>query len=249
MLVALVVAAAVLLGAVAQRVSGMGFALVLAPVLVLAVGPVDGVLMVNVCGAASSCLVITRVWRLIDWRQYALLAVPALVAVIPGALVAARLGGPVLQVSIGVLVVVALTLSLVVTGNRTRTAARLPTGILSGAASGFMSATAGVSGPTVSIYAVLTRWEHRQFAATVQPVFATLGLAAFVGKAVALPEGLPEYQWWLWPLILACTVAGLAVGERLAAVVSPRAARVSVIALAYGGGVVAVLDGLGVTGG
>lgn len=242
MAVAVVVALAVLAGAVAQRVSGMGFALVLAPVLVLAVGPVDGVLMVNICGALSACLVITRVWRLIDWRQYLLLVGPALLAIVPGALVAARLGGPTLQVVIGVLVLAALTVSLAVT-RADRVAARVPTGLLAGAASGFMSATAGVSGPGASIYAVLTRWEHRQFAATIQPFFATLGAAAFFGKIVALPDGLPDYDWWLWPLILGCTVVGLAVGERLAGVVSARAARRSVIALAYAGGVVAVLDG------
>ncbi len=142
----------------------------------------------------------------------------------------------------GALVLVALTLSLVVT-RADRVTARLPTGLLTGAASGFMSATAGVSGPGASIYAVLTRWEHRQFAATVQPFFATLGAAAFVGKVLALPDGLPDYDWWLWPLILGCTVVGLTVGERLARVVSARAARRSVVALAYAGGVVALLDG------
>lgn len=242
MAVAALVALAVLAGAVAQRVSGMGFALVVAPVLVLVVGPVDGVLMVNICGAMSACLVITRVWRLIDWRQYVLLVLPALVAIVPGALVAARLGGPVLQVVIGVLVLLALTLSLVVTRADSETA-RVPTALLTGAASGFMSATAGVSGPGATIYAVLTRWEHRQFAATIQPFFATLGAAAFLGKVIALPDGLPDYDWWLWPLILGCTVVGLTLGERLARVVSARAARLAVIVLAFAGGLVAVLDG------
>lgn len=242
MAVAATVALAVLAGAVAQRVSGMGFALVVAPVLVLVVGPVDGVLMVDICGAMSACLVITRVWRLIDWRQYALLVVPALIAIVPGALVAARLGGPVLQVVIGMLVLLAVTLSLVVT-RADRGTARVPTALLTGAASGFMSATAGVSGPGATIYAVLTRWEHHQFAATIQPFFATLGAAAFCSKVLALPDGLPDYDWWLWPLILGCTVVGLVLGERLARVVSARVARRSVIALAYAGGVVAVLDG------
>lgn len=240
--VAAVVALAVLAGAMAQRVSGMGFALVVAPVLVLLVGPVDGVLMVNICGATSACLIITRVWSLIDWRQYLLLVVPALVAVVPGALVAARLGGPLLQIVIGLLVVVALTVSLLVT-RAERVTARLPTGIITGAASGFMSATAGVSGPSAGIYAVLTRWEHREFAATIQPFFATLGAAAFLSKIVALPDGLPDYDWWLWPLILGCTVVGLVAGERLARVVSARAARRSVVVLAYAGGVVAMVDG------
>lgn len=237
-----VVALAVMTGAAAQRVSGMGFALVVAPVLVLLVGPLDGVLLVNICGAVSASIVITRVWRDIDWRQYLLLVVPALLAMVPGVWVAVRLGGPVLQIAVGGLLVAVLTASLLVTRGD-RTTARAPTGVLCGAASGFMSVTAGVSGPSVTIYAVLTRWEHRSFAATMQPFFVTLGVVAFSSKALALPGGLPDYPWWLWPLITACTVVGLTAGEYLSRVVSVRLARRLVVVLAYAGAVVAVLDG------
>ena len=69
-------------GAIAQRVSGMGFALVVAPVLVLLIGPFDGVLMVNICGAASALMVVTRVWREISWKHYFLLAIPAVAALL-----------------------------------------------------------------------------------------------------------------------------------------------------------------------
>lgn len=243
-----VVALAVMAGAMAQRVSGMGFALVVAPVLVLVVGPVDGVLMVNICGAVSASIILTRVWRHVDWRQYVLLTVPALVALAPGVWIAVRLGGPLLQVAVGGLVVAVLTLSLLVTRGE-RVLPQLSTGVLCGAASGFMSATAGVSGPSASIYAVLTRWEQRSFAATIQPFFATLGVLAFTSKAWSLPDGLPDYPWWLWPLIMGCTLVGLTAGEFLSRVVSVRLARLSVIVLAYAGGVVAIVDGALAMGG
>jgi hypothetical protein len=42
--VVVLIGVAVMAGAIAQRVSGMGFALVVAPVLVLLIGPFDGVL-------------------------------------------------------------------------------------------------------------------------------------------------------------------------------------------------------------
>lgn len=229
-------------GAIAQRVSGMGFALVVAPVLILLIGPFDGVLMVNLCGAVSSCLVITRVWRHIDWKQYLLLAVPALVAIIPGAIVSVLLGGPVLQIVVGVILVVALTVSLLVTKSE-RIVPRVPAGIFSGAASGFMSATAGIGGPGVSIYSVLTRWEHRQFAATIQPFFVTLGTVSFTSKVIASEGGLPEYDWWLWVLVIACTIIGLILGEYLTRVVSARIARFVVIGVSYLGGTVAIIDG------
>jgi uncharacterized membrane protein YfcA len=241
--VAVLIGLAVILGAMAQRVSGMGFALVAAPVLVLLIGPFDGPLMVNICGAASAFIVLTRVWRHVDWGQYARLVVPALLAIVPGSLVAVLLAGPILQIVIGSILVLALTMSLVVTRSD-RLFSRTPAAIGAGAASGFMSATAGISGPPIGIYGILTRWEHRPFAATLQPYFVTLGTAAFVGKIVADGGRLPDYDWWLWVLIVACTIVGLTVGEVIARRISAAVARRVVIAISYLGGIAAIIDGV-----
>lgn len=239
----ILIALAVMAGAVAQRVSGMGFALVVAPVLVLLIGPFDGVLMVNICGAASALMVFTRVWRQISWRHYFLLAIPAVLAVVPGSMIAVAVDGPTLQITVGVILTVALTVSLLVTRGAHRTPTT-PTGIIAGTASGLMSATAGISGPAVGVFAVLTRWEHRTFAATLQPYFFTLGASAFFGKIIASDGALPDYEWWLWVLVVACTVAGLLMGEFVAKKVSVRVARLTVIVISYAGGVAAIVDGL-----
>jgi uncharacterized membrane protein YfcA len=240
---AVLIGLAVVLGAMAQRVSGMGFALVAAPVLVLLIGPFDGPLLVNICGAVSASLVLTRVWRHVDWRQYVRLVVPAVLAIVPGSIIAVTLGGPALQIVVGAILVAGLTASLVVTRSD-RTFARTPTAIGAGAASGFMSATAGTSGPPIGIYGVLTKWEHAPFAATLQPYFITLGTAAFVGKILADGGQLPEYDWWLWVLVIACTLVGLSLGEVLARRISPRIARRVVIGISYLGGLAAILDGI-----
>ncbi len=233
---------AVLIGAMAQRVSGMGFALTAAPVLVLLIGPFDGVLLVNLAGAVSASIVISRVWRHIDWRQFGMLTVPALVAVIPGAYISVLLGGPALQITVGVILVLALTISLLI-HRAEKTIAQAPAALLSGAASGFMSATAGVGGPGMSVYAVLTRWEQRPFAATIQPFFVSLGVTSFVVKVVLSDQGLPDYDWWVWPLIIACTLVGLALGEWVSRFVSVRIARISVIVISYLGAIAAIVDG------
>jgi uncharacterized protein len=237
------IALAILIGAMAQRVSGMGFALTAAPVLVLLIGPFDGVLLVNLAGAVSAGIVISRVWRNIDWRQFALLTIPALIAIIPGAYISVVLGGPALQITVGAILVVALTISLLI--NRAeKTVAQRPAALLTGVASGFMSATAGIGGPGVAVYAVLTRWEHRSFAATIQPFFVLLGLTSFVTKVVLSERGLPDYDWWVWPLIIGCTVVGLALGEWVAKFISVHIARMTVIVISYLGGTAAIIDGL-----
>ena len=137
------VAVSVLVGAFAQRVTGMGFALIAAPALVVLLGPFDGVIIVNACAVLSSLLILPRVWRFIDWSRFRWLVVPAVVGTGAGALVAARLPGPVLQLGIGVLVVVALTVSLLVTRTEHVATGRAPANG-TGAATGLNNAAAGV---------------------------------------------------------------------------------------------------------
>jgi len=63
------VLAAVVMGAGMQRITGMGFALVAAPFLVLLLGPVEGVVLVNLCGAVTAGAIIFRVVRDIDFAK------------------------------------------------------------------------------------------------------------------------------------------------------------------------------------
>ena len=94
-------AAAVAVGAGTQRITGLGFALVAAPFLVLLLGPFAGVLVVNVLGVAASVLVLVQVRRDVELRRGLLLSAPALVAVVPGAWVARHTAPGVLQVLVG----------------------------------------------------------------------------------------------------------------------------------------------------
>ena len=207
------VAISVLVGAFAQRVTGMGFALIAAPALVVLLGPFDGVIIVNACAVLSSLLILPRVWRFIDWSRFRWLVVPAVVGTAAGALVAARLPGPVLQLGIGILVVVALTISLVVTRTEHVATGRAPA-IVTGAASGFMNAAAGVGGPALSIYAVATRWPQAAFAATAQPYFVVIGLSSLLGKLAASGWVPPEVDPGVWPVSIAALLVGLVLRRR-----------------------------------
>ena len=111
MLTIAAMAAAVLAGAVTMRVTGMGFSLVAAPFLVLAVGPLEGVLVAHVCGTAAALLNLTQLHRDVDWRRAAWLVPAGLVGVLLGALTVGRLPAPVLAVVVSVLVLVGLLLT------------------------------------------------------------------------------------------------------------------------------------------
>ena len=68
---------AVLVGATAQSITGIGFALVCAPLLVLSLGPIDGVTLVNILGVSLSLFVLLREWRYLSIGHAAALFVPA----------------------------------------------------------------------------------------------------------------------------------------------------------------------------
>src|SRR5699024_3197538 len=111
--VILLILLAVFIGALSQRLTGMGFALVSGPFLVLLMDPLAGVVLVNLCGIVSSLIVLWRTYREADWKLAGGLIVAATVGTLPGALLAVLMPGAALEVFIGALVVVALTSSLV----------------------------------------------------------------------------------------------------------------------------------------
>lgn len=236
------VALSVLVGAFAQRITGMGFALISAPAIVILLGPFDGVIVVNLCAVLASLIILPRVWRQIDWRRFGWLVVPALVGTGVGALVAANAPGPALQFGVGLLVVAALTVSLAVT--RTERVSSGPTpAMIAGLASGFMNSTAGVGGPAISVYAIVTRWPQLTFAATAQAYFVVIGTAALVGKLAATGWAVPPLEPGMWPVVIGAVIVGLLLGELAQRHVSHRAARAAVIVIAYVGGLAAMIDG------
>jgi uncharacterized membrane protein YfcA len=102
---------AVVAGALAQRLAGLGFGLLVSPVLVVLLGPFDGVMIINLCGAVSSLLILSRVWRFVDWQRYFRLALAAVAGVLPGAWLASNVPEAPLEICIGVLLFIALLVS------------------------------------------------------------------------------------------------------------------------------------------
>ncbi len=244
-------AAAVLVGAGAQRITGLGFALVASPFIVLVLGAFTGVLVVNLLGSITSALVLLQVRHDVDVRRALLLAGPAVVAVVPGAWIARQASPAVLQVVVGASVVLALLTVLAVSrraaargassaGALVPTARPRPTwAVVAGAASGLMNVTAGVGGPAITVYAVATRWQQRSFAATAQLYFTIVGAASLTAKG-----GLPSLSALEWTTAAVALAAGLALGSVLHARVSPVAARTVAVLLALVGGSATLTRGL-----
>jgi len=235
---------AIVVGAASQRVTGMGLAMVAAPVLILLLDPLQAVVVVNACGAALAVVIGLRRRADIDWPRYRRLALPALVGVIPGTWLLVALERPVLETMLGLLIVVALTLSLAIRRTSApRDGATLRTS--AGFASGLMNSAAGVGGPAVTVYAVLSGWAQSSFAATMQPYLLTVAGASLASKVIVAPTGWPVFAWWIWVALGLALGAGLLLGELATRWITPQTARALVLVIAYVGAVAAVIKGIG----
>ncbi|MCV2491707.1 sulfite exporter TauE/SafE family protein [Geodermatophilus sp. YIM 151500] len=229
-------AAAVLLGALTQRATGLGFALVAAPFLVLVTGPAVGVSLSNALSASLCALVLARTWRRALWREVALLAVPALLVIPLGVLVVRTLPDGPLLVAVGTLSIAAVL--VVAVGRRRELLPGRRSALLAGALSGFMNVTAGVGGPMVSAYAVSRRWPLPVFIPTAQATLLTVNVASLLGK------GVPSLGAAVWAVSGCALVAGLVAGEAVSRRLDAARGLRLVIAVALAGGVAAVVRGL-----
>ncbi|WP_026535239.1 sulfite exporter TauE/SafE family protein [Arthrobacter sp. H14] len=235
--------AAIIVSAMAQRIAGLGFAMLLAPFLVLLFGPHSGILLVNLLGGISAGIMFIRVRTYVDWSMYWRLAIPAVAASIPFSILALALPAAPLEAGVGFLLLLALLLSLALhRGGRTIDGPGVRT--VAGLSSGITNALAGVGGPTVSVYAVISRWDQRPFAATIQPYFMTIGFAAMATKAVVDPGEWPPLEPWMWVAMMAMIGVGMYFGERVAKFVHDRTARRAVVVIAFLGAAITMVKGL-----
>lgn len=229
-------AAAVFVGASTQRISGMGFALVSSPFLVMVLGPHEGVMLVNLLGACSSLLIFAQVFRQVEYKKVLILLIPAMLMTLPGAWVAAALDGPLLSVSISIMVILALASSFMIRNLPMAQSKSLAVG--AGAVSGFMSVTAGVSGPAIAGYAIASRWPQAQFAISVQLYFLVLSLTSLAAKG-----GMPQLHWQQWAGCFAAMVVGILLGNFLAPKIPAKYSRAFVVFIAFSGAVSLMVNG------
>lgn len=226
----------VLLGASVQWLTGMGFALVSVPALVLLLGPAEGVVLAN-CASAVICLVgLMGGWRQVRMGAMVPLCAAAACTVPVGTWLTRRLPEPVLLTVMGALVTVAVL--LVMYGARVPALRGTKGAVAAGALGGAMNSAAGVGGPPMSLYAVNAGWTVREF----------IPNALFYGVVVNIfsvaSNGVPHLTGARWTWVALALAVGMLAGRALAGRLSERRARWLVLVLALAGGATTLGKGL-----
>lgn len=222
--------------AVIQRITGLGFVLVLIGPIVLFYGPLEGVTVGVLLALVAALSAVPLVWRQVEWKRTLWLIWPGLVAAPFGALLVRSLPDAALLLLIAAMAYFALVagwIPALSASLRGRTGA-----VVAGGTAGFMHVASGLSGPPLAAYAVGDRWEQRSFAASVQVMFV-----AFSAVSVVL-RGLPvspvsDIAW-----LVVATVAGIIVGTVLARFVPSRIARIAMLTIAWAGATVVLVRGI-----
>lgn len=229
----LLAAVAVLLGVVAQAVTGFGFSLVSAPFLVAAYDAPAGVQLNLALSSAINVVLLLAGRRHVQWATTGRLLGPATVATVGvGLLIRGSDGGAVTVVA------GALCLAGVLVVARGRPVRRL-TGTVGtvtvGAVSGAINVAAGIGGPPVVLFGLNAGWEPYRARPTLQAFFLGINLVAIATL------GLPHR----WPLLL---LAGCAAGLGLGAVAVRRLpagqVRRATLVVAAVGSTLAIVRGL-----
>lgn len=233
----------VAIGSIAQRISGLGFALMLAPFLAILLGPHEGVMITNLFGAISPMLVLLQVWDRVDWKRFFQLAIPAIPTSFLGIWATAVLPTALMSIVIGAFVAIGLLVAIFMQAKAQpfdNMGLRTGTGLLTG----FTNAVAGVGGPPLTAYALISRWDPRPFAATIQPLFIVIGAITFLTKLILTPEQMPAMPLGAWIGTFAAMIVGVLAGSVLEKHISATFVRNFVIVVAFFGAATALVKGI-----
>lgn len=214
------VAVGTLVAACVQATGGIGFALILTPVLFAVLPAVGAVVVATGLALLLNVLVLFAEHRrpVVDWKEVVPILVAAAPGTVAGLLVLRALPKPVLQIAVGVAVI---GFGLVALRGRLRVPAghgwvRVPLGFTTG----LLSTSTGVTGPPVALWLSSRGLGPRTVRDSLGAMFLGLGIIA----TLTLIPVLHDAHLGAWTLIaaVAAVVAGHAIGSRLFARMTPR---------------------------
>jgi len=206
----MVVAGALFVGSALNALVGFGFALVTVPVMALAVGPKEAVVLSAMLGLMSNSGVSLRHRSEVQRRVVGRIIAGSVLGMPVG--LAVLVAVPERWIGIGISAVVLAAVALIATGRRVESVPPLAD-VVAGFVSGVLNTSVGVSGPPVVIALHGHGLDKARFRATASAVFGLAGavavaLFALTGRIAPALVGTALVAVPAWP-------AGWWVGDRL----------------------------------
>lgn len=211
----LLVFVTILIGACMQRVSGMGVGILGGPVLSLAMGPVEGIMVVNAIAVVNALMSTWTQRQAVDWRRCGIIGSVMVVGVVPGTWLIHVVSPATLQIIVGALILLALGVTTFGRRSVPPVHGKAPA-LATGVVAGFSNTLAGVAGPVITVYGQASHWDQRTFAATLQPLFVISGTLSFTVKWLTGAGDITAQPWGIWPAALVAIVLGIAAGTGIA---------------------------------
>lgn len=211
--------------------TGLGFSLVCAPILIAFLGPREGVRTALVLSTVLNLALLARTHRSVLVRDGSLLLVPAVAATPLLAWGSRRVDGRILTLVAGTLTV--LSAGALLAGLRWERGRSPLAGVVAGVTSAAMNVIGSIGGPALALYTVNASWPPERARPTLQVVFLVSNVVAIVSL------GLPRFDS-SWPGLLGALVAGLIAGLLVARRVPEHVARLATLTVAAAGGLVAI---------
>ena len=195
---------AILLAAIVQGASGLGFNLTAAPIVNAVMPGPPSVGLINLFALLQNGWLLTRERGRIHWQAFRILGPSLAVGVLIGFVMVRLIPTAIMPVLVALSALASLiTLMLWRSGSGPRA------GATAGIWSGAINTYAGVGGPPVASYLISQGWPHGDFLRTLQLVFIGIDI-------VSLPIlGLPALPWWFYAIALACLAIGTGFGALL----------------------------------
>ena len=223
---------AVAVGAFAQSISGIGFALVCGPFLVAILGVREGVRVAVVLSTLLNAVMVVREFRAVRVRDGLRLLIPAALATPLLAVGVRRIDTRWAALAAGVATLIGA--GVLASGRRWRRASGPAGAVVAGVISATMNVVAAIGGPAAALYADNAGWRPASTRATLQAYFLALNLVALASL------GLPRVS----PVLLVGLVTGSLLGALVAHRMSEPVVRRATLGLAALGGLVVVIRSL-----
>jgi uncharacterized protein len=206
-----VAAAGVAAGGLVQSATGFGFALVAAPLVTAAFGPVEAVPTVTVVSLVVSALTLAGEGRrpAVLGRSALLLIAAGVPGMALGAVILAQAPEDVLKVAVGVVVTVSAVAVTRTPRARSQDDAPVHSGVGAGLLAGLLATTSGVNGPPLLIHLRRAGAGAMEMRDTLAVIFLASGVLTVailaVGDTLEVPGSIP--------LLVAAAAVGQGLGR------------------------------------